>query len=42
MDASDGSGTAKSLLEKIASLESEAQKSFMHRLTNAKIVNFSD
>ena len=31
-DASDGNGIAKSMLEKIASLESEAQKSFMHRL----------
>lgn len=34
-DAGDGSGTAKSLLEKIASLESEAQKSFMHRFNIA-------
>ncbi|KMS97340.1 hypothetical protein BVRB_6g155850 isoform B [Beta vulgaris subsp. vulgaris] len=34
-DAGDGSGTAKLLLEKIASLESEAQKSFMHRFNIA-------
>ncbi|XP_074274451.1 alpha-glucan water dikinase, chloroplastic isoform X2 [Silene latifolia] len=34
-DAGDGSGTAKSLLENIASLESEAQKSFMHRFNIA-------
>lgn len=27
----DGKGTAKTLLDKIAGLESEAQKSFMHR-----------
>jgi alpha-glucan,water dikinase len=30
-DAGDGKGTAKALLDKIADLESEAQKSFMHR-----------
>lgn len=30
-DAGDGKGTSKSLLDKIADLESEAQKSFMHR-----------
>lgn len=30
-DAGDGKGTAKALLDKIAGLESEAQKSFMHR-----------
>ncbi|XP_063943911.1 alpha-glucan water dikinase, chloroplastic isoform X3 [Daucus carota subsp. sativus] len=30
-DASDGKGTAKFLLDKIAEMESEAQKSFMHR-----------
>ena len=30
-DAGDGKGTSKFLLEKIADLESEAQKSFMHR-----------
>ena len=30
-DAGDGQGTAKTLLDKIANLESEAQKSFMHR-----------
>lgn len=30
-DAGDGRGTAKALLDKIASMESEAQKSFMHR-----------
>ncbi|KAL9246479.1 hypothetical protein vseg_020009 [Gypsophila vaccaria] len=35
IDAGDGSGTAKPLLEKIASLESEAQKSFMHRFNIA-------
>ncbi|KAL2903324.1 Alpha-glucan water dikinase chloroplastic [Bienertia sinuspersici] len=34
-DAGDGSGTAKLLLDKIASLESEAQKSFMHRFNIA-------
>ncbi|KAJ8569764.1 hypothetical protein K7X08_006341 [Anisodus acutangulus] len=33
--AGDGSGTAKSLLDKIADLESEAQKSFMHRFNIA-------
>lgn len=33
-DVGDGKGTAKSLLDKIASMESEAQKSFMHRLVN--------
>ena len=30
-DASDGIGTAKALLDTIAKMESEAQKSFMHR-----------
>ncbi|THF94245.1 hypothetical protein TEA_004472 [Camellia sinensis var. sinensis] len=30
-DASDGQGTPKTLLDKIANMESEAQKSFMHR-----------
>lgn len=30
-DYGDGKGTAKHLLDKIADLESEAQKSFMHR-----------
>ncbi|KAG6759002.1 hypothetical protein POTOM_035466 [Populus tomentosa] len=30
-DAGDGIGTARALLDKIAELESEAQKSFMHR-----------
>lgn len=30
-DYGDGKGTAKHLLDKIANLESEAQKSFMHR-----------
>ncbi|KAL5552841.1 hypothetical protein UlMin_040242 [Ulmus minor] len=34
-DAGDGKGTAKTLLEKIAGLESEAQKSFMHRFNIA-------
>lgn len=34
-DAGDGEGTAKSLLGNIASLESEAQKSFMHRFNIA-------
>ncbi|GMH01575.1 hypothetical protein Nepgr_003414 [Nepenthes gracilis] len=32
---SDGRGTAKALLEKIAALEDEAQKSFMHRFNIA-------
>jgi alpha-glucan,water dikinase len=30
-DAGDGIGTARALLDKIAKMESEAQKSFMHR-----------
>lgn len=30
-DAGDGKGTEKALLDRIAELESEAQKSFMHR-----------
>ncbi|KAL1550864.1 alpha-glucan, water dikinase [Salvia divinorum] len=34
-DAGDGTGTSKFLLEKIADLESEAQKSFMHRFNIA-------
>ncbi|XP_057774579.1 alpha-glucan water dikinase, chloroplastic isoform X2 [Salvia miltiorrhiza] len=34
-DAGDGEGTAKFLLDKIADLESEAQKSFMHRFNIA-------
>ncbi|KAI4383012.1 hypothetical protein MLD38_008897 [Melastoma candidum] len=34
-DFGDGKGTAKSLLEKIASVEGEAQKSFMHRFNIA-------
>ncbi|XP_065873488.1 alpha-glucan water dikinase, chloroplastic [Euphorbia lathyris] len=34
-DAGDGRGTAKLLLDKIADLESEAQKSFMHRFNIA-------
>ncbi|KAJ9554557.1 hypothetical protein OSB04_018602 [Centaurea solstitialis] len=34
-DASDGKGTAKNLLDRIAGLESEAQKSFMHRFNIA-------
>lgn len=34
-DAGEGKGTAKDLLEKIAGLESEAQKSFMHRFNIA-------
>ncbi|WOH16560.1 hypothetical protein DCAR_0936116 [Daucus carota subsp. sativus] len=34
-DVGDGKGTAKSLLDKIAGLESEAQKSFMHRFNIA-------
>ncbi|XP_011086610.1 alpha-glucan water dikinase, chloroplastic [Sesamum indicum] len=34
-DAGDGRGTAKFLLDKIADLESEAQKSFMHRFNIA-------
>ncbi|XP_051122172.1 alpha-glucan water dikinase, chloroplastic isoform X2 [Andrographis paniculata] len=34
-DTGDGTGTAKSLLDKISELESEAQKSFMHRFNIA-------
>ncbi|XP_011034108.1 PREDICTED: alpha-glucan water dikinase, chloroplastic-like isoform X4 [Populus euphratica] len=34
-DAGDGIGTAKALLDKIAKMESEAQKSFMHRFNIA-------
>ncbi|CAA0819704.1 Alpha-glucan water dikinase 1- chloroplastic [Striga hermonthica] len=34
-DFGDGRGTSKSLLDKIAELESEAQKSFMHRFNIA-------
>ncbi|KAJ6689066.1 hypothetical protein OIU85_005474 [Salix viminalis] len=34
-DASDGIGTAKALLDTIAKMESEAQKSFMHRFNIA-------
>ncbi|KAL1565640.1 alpha-glucan, water dikinase [Salvia divinorum] len=34
-DAGDGEGTSKFLLDKIAELESEAQKSFMHRFNIA-------
>ncbi|XP_038994051.1 alpha-glucan water dikinase, chloroplastic-like [Hibiscus syriacus] len=34
-DARDGKGTAKVLLDRIADLESEAQKSFMHRFNIA-------
>ncbi|KAL0732618.1 hypothetical protein Bca4012_008827 [Brassica carinata] len=34
-DNGDGKGTAKNLLDKIADLESEAQKSFMHRFNIA-------
>lgn len=34
-DAGDGKGTAKFLLDKIAEMESEAQKSFMHRFNIA-------
>ncbi|KAK2977472.1 hypothetical protein RJ640_016100 [Escallonia rubra] len=34
-DTGDGSGTAKALLDKIAEMESEAQKSFMHRFNIA-------
>ncbi|XP_050207604.1 alpha-glucan water dikinase, chloroplastic [Mercurialis annua] len=34
-DAGDGGGTAKALLDKIAEMESEAQKSFMHRFNIA-------
>lgn len=30
-DAGDGKGTAKSLLDRIAELEDEAQRSLMHR-----------
>ncbi|XP_038694729.1 alpha-glucan water dikinase, chloroplastic-like isoform X4 [Tripterygium wilfordii] len=34
-DVGDGKGTAKALLDKIAEMESEAQKSFMHRFNIA-------
>ncbi|RQO94912.1 hypothetical protein POPTR_008G188150v4 [Populus trichocarpa] len=34
-DAGDGIGTARALLDKIAKMESEAQKSFMHRFNIA-------
>ncbi|PON44874.1 Pyruvate, phosphate dikinase [Parasponia andersonii] len=34
-DVGDGKGTAKALLDRIAELESEAQKSFMHRFNIA-------
>ncbi|XP_059633696.1 alpha-glucan water dikinase, chloroplastic isoform X2 [Cornus florida] len=34
-DAGDGKGTAKAFLDKIAKMESEAQKSFMHRFNIA-------
>ncbi|XP_044491919.1 alpha-glucan water dikinase, chloroplastic isoform X2 [Mangifera indica] len=34
-DAGDGKGTAKALLDKTAEMESEAQKSFMHRFNIA-------
>ncbi|XVE85121.1 hypothetical protein DITRI_Ditri17bG0066500 [Diplodiscus trichospermus] len=34
-DAGDGKGTAKALLDRIAEMESEAQKSFMHRFNIA-------
>ncbi|CAH9102815.1 unnamed protein product [Cuscuta europaea] len=34
-DVGDGRGTAKSLLDKIADMENEAQKSFMHRFNIA-------
>ncbi|XP_020589456.1 alpha-glucan water dikinase, chloroplastic isoform X2 [Phalaenopsis equestris] len=34
-DVGDGKGTAKALLDKISQLESEAQKSFMHRFNIA-------
>ncbi|KAH7515688.1 hypothetical protein FEM48_Zijuj10G0053100 [Ziziphus jujuba var. spinosa] len=34
-DAGDGKGTARALLDKIADMESEAQKSFMHRFNIA-------
>ncbi|XP_057948829.1 alpha-glucan water dikinase, chloroplastic [Malania oleifera] len=34
-DAGDGKGTAKALLDRIAQMESEAQKSFMHRFNIA-------
>ncbi|KAK9276289.1 hypothetical protein L1049_005820 [Liquidambar formosana] len=34
-DTGDGKGTAKALLDKIATMESEAQKSFMHRFNIA-------
>lgn len=38
-DAGDGKGTAKNLLEKIADMESEAQKSFMHRSVVSQDLN---
>lgn len=37
-DFGDGKGTAKFLLDKIADMESEAQKSFMHRYVIPKKV----
>jgi hypothetical protein len=33
-DAGDGKGTAKGLLDRIAELESEAERSLMHRSTS--------
>lgn len=33
-DAGDGKGTEKGLLDRIAELESEAERSFMHRSTS--------
>ncbi|XP_052626918.1 D-2-hydroxyglutarate dehydrogenase, mitochondrial-like [Lactuca sativa] len=41
-DAGDGRGTANDLLEKIASLESEAEKSFMHRLFSSCFLKLKD
>ncbi|KAE8663857.1 Alpha-glucan water dikinase [Hibiscus syriacus] len=39
-DADDGKGTSKFLLDRIAELESETQKSFMHRSVNFWDVDF--
>lgn len=39
-DAGDGKGTAKDLLDKIASLESVAEQSFMHRFLLETCYNY--
>nr|GMD95460.1 alpha-glucan water dikinase, chloroplastic isoform X1 [Ipomoea batatas] len=38
-DVGDGMGTAKALLDKIADMESEAQKSFMHRFQKSDLLD---